>query len=45
MALGVIKKRLALLSEGFFMGGFIPTCHTQAYAEMTKVEKCYEFKM
>jgi hypothetical protein len=27
------------------MGGFIPTCHALAIAEMTKLEQLYDFKV
>jgi hypothetical protein len=33
------------LVAGFLLGGFIPTCHAQAFAEMTKLEKIYGMEM
>jgi hypothetical protein len=32
------------LGEGFFMGGFIPTCHTQTYVEVAKLEAMMDIK-
>jgi hypothetical protein len=29
----------------FLLGGFNPTCHAQAIAEMTKLEKLYDLEM
>jgi len=33
------------LVAGFLLGGFIPTCHARAVAEMTKLEKLYGVEM
>jgi hypothetical protein len=33
------------LVAGFLLGGFIPTCHALAIAEMTKLEKLYGVEM
>jgi hypothetical protein len=32
------KRVTALLMRAFFMGGFIPTCHTQTFVKVAKLE-------
>jgi len=36
--LTVTKRVYALLMRAFFMGGFIPTCHTQTFVKVAKLE-------
>ena len=40
-----IIERLPTQLVGFLLGGFIPTCHALAIAEMTKLEKLYDMEM
>ena len=38
VAMKATKRVTALLMRAFFMGGFVPDCHTQIFVEVAKLE-------